>query len=94
MKVRELLISGVFIVFGVLISQGFKYQRHVEEVSESGKFTDAFKFGFVKSCTLGGGSDEQCQCAIRYYEGKYSYKEYLAVRNNDSVIIEMRKNCE
>lgn len=85
----------VFSVVGIFLLIMYLYdgqQTHIEEVSKTGKYTDAFKTGFMLSCQK-EGTKEQCECAIDFYEKNYSYSEYLKVKDNETIIATMRKNC-
>lgn len=85
----------VFTIVGIFLLIMYFYegqQTHIDEVSKTGKYTDAFKVGFMTSCQK-DGTKEQCECAVDFYEKNYTYSEYLEVRDEDIVIAKMREKC-
>lgn len=93
-QVKNWIIGFALMFVGYLIVELVRWGGHVEQVSEQGVFPEAFKTGFLTSCVRDGGTDTQCQCAIRYYEQKYTYGEYLKVMSDQAVKNAMREACE
>lgn len=89
------IATVVFTIFGIFLLIMYFYngqQTHIEEVSKTGKFPDAFKVGFIATCQK-NGTKEQCECAVGFYEKNYTYAEYLEVRDDDTVVAKMRESC-
>ena len=90
-------IAIAVIIIGFPIAYiDMNYSDHVDRVSETGKFPEAFKWGYMKSCTTGDGkgTEEQCKCALNYFENNYTYREYLQIQNDEDVLATMVEECE
>lgn len=87
-----IIISALFyFAYDYIKSFVFPSKERQEQLN-SHKYPDAFKFSWMNKCTL-SANKKQCQCALDYYQSKYTYAEYVRVGREENVIAEMRNYC-
>ena len=88
-----LIVIAAPLYFGYAYITSFVFpSKERQEQLSSHKYPDAFKFSWINKC-IPSANEALCQCAVDYYQSKYTYAEYVKVGRDKNVIAEMRSHC-